>query len=110
MNPTETELQDMISEADINRNGIIDYEEFVTMVSRYSMECYLQYRIKISFIRKRRGSEIQEEIKETFRVFDKDGNSYISETELRQIMASVGKEIVGLVLFFLLKSNYKCYR
>lgn len=35
MDPTETELQDMINEVDINGNGILDYEEFVTMVSRY---------------------------------------------------------------------------
>ncbi|KAI8988117.1 hypothetical protein BDF20DRAFT_853918 [Mycotypha africana] len=45
------------------------------------------------FIRKRRASEIQEEIKETFRVFDNDGNGYISETELRHIMASVGEKL-----------------
>lgn len=57
--------------------------------------------IKITFIRKRRGSEIQEEIRETFRVFDKDGNGYISETELRQIMASVGKIEKNLVLISL---------
>lgn len=46
-----------------------------------------------AFSRKRRGSEIQEEIKETFRVFDRDGNGYISESELRHIMASVGNVV-----------------
>jgi hypothetical protein len=41
--------------------------------------------------RKRRGSEIQEEIKEAFRMCDKDGNGYISEAELRHALASVGR-------------------
>lgn len=34
MNPTETELQDMVNEIDVDGNGSIDYEEFVTMLSR----------------------------------------------------------------------------
>ncbi|GAN10979.1 calmodulin-like isoform 1 [Mucor ambiguus] len=76
MNPTDTELKDMINEVDGNGNGSIEFEEFVAMLSR-----------------KRRGSEIQEEIKETFRVFDRDGNGYISESELRHIMASVGEKL-----------------
>lgn len=44
-----------------------------------------------AFSRKRRGLESQEEIIETFRVFDRDGDGYISESELRNIMASLGK-------------------
>ncbi|KAI9485650.1 MAG: hypothetical protein EXX96DRAFT_545939 [Benjaminiella poitrasii] len=76
MNPTDTELRDMINEVDGNGNGTIEYEEFVVMLSR-----------------KRRASEIHEELKETFRVFDKDGNGYISQSELCQVMNSVGEKL-----------------
>ncbi|KAL7322333.1 hypothetical protein PS15p_211964 [Mucor circinelloides] len=72
MSPTESELKDMINEVDGNGNGSIEFDEFVAMLSR-----------------KRRGLESQEEIIETFRVFDRDGDGYISESELRNIMASL---------------------
>ena len=31
-NPTEAELQDMINEADVNSNGMIEFPEFLTMM------------------------------------------------------------------------------
>lgn len=34
MNPTDTELKDMINEVDGNGNGSIEFEEFVAMLSR----------------------------------------------------------------------------
>jgi calmodulin len=33
---------------------------------------------------------LQEEIKEAFKVFDKDGNGYISAAELRHVMTNLG--------------------
>jgi calmodulin len=35
IDPTDTELKDMINEVDRNQNGTIEYEEFVAMISRY---------------------------------------------------------------------------
>ncbi|KAG2199127.1 hypothetical protein INT46_000872 [Mucor plumbeus] len=86
MSPTDTELKDMVNEVDGNGNGSIEYEEFVAMLSR-----------------KHRGSETQEESKETFRVFDRDGNGYISESELRHIMASVGEKLTENELSVMLR-------
>jgi calmodulin len=34
MNPTDSELKDMINEVDSNQNGTIEYEEFVAILSR----------------------------------------------------------------------------
>ncbi|CAO0793241.1 unnamed protein product [Mucor circinelloides] len=76
MSPTESELKDMINEVDGNGNGSIEFDEFVAMLSR-----------------KRRELESQEEILETFRVFDRDGDGYISESELRNIMASLDEKL-----------------
>ena len=63
--PTEVELQDMVDEVDIDGNGSIDFNEFVAMMCR-----------------KMKSADSEEEIKEAFRVFDKDGNGYISAGEV----------------------------
>lgn len=38
-------------------------------------------------------ADSQEEIEEAFKVFDKDGNGYISSTELRHVMTSLGEKL-----------------
>ena len=38
-------------------------------------------------------TEGEEEIKEAFRVFDKDGNGHISAAELRHIMTNLGEKL-----------------
>ena len=40
--------------------------------------------------RKMRDTDSEEEIKEAFKVFDKDGNGYISAAELRHVMTNLG--------------------
>ena len=57
-------------------DGEINFSEFVTMIS------------------KKLGSlDIQEEILEAFRVFDKDGNGAITKDELRNAMMTLGKHV-----------------
>ena len=69
-NPTEAELQDMINEVDADGNGTIDFPEFCTLMAR-----------------KMKDTDSEEELKEAFRVFDKDGNCFISAAELRLMCA-----------------------
>jgi len=33
-NPTDGELHDLINQADYNRNGVIEFDEFLAMMSR----------------------------------------------------------------------------
>ena len=64
----------MICEVDTDGNGVIDFQEFLAMMAR-----------------KMRDNEGEEEIKEAFKTFDKDGNGYISAYELKSVMAMQGR-------------------
>lgn len=44
----------------------------------------------MAFGRKMKDTDSEEEIKEAFKVFDKDGNGYISAAELRHVMTNLG--------------------
>lgn len=57
-------------------NGEIDFEEFLQMMSK-----------KITT------NDTEEEIRDAFRIFDKDGNGLISAHELRQIMMNLGEKL-----------------
>lgn len=43
--------------------------------------------------RKMRDTDTTEELKEAFKVFDKDGNGFISASELRHVMKSLGERL-----------------
>jgi len=75
-NPTEAELQDMINEVDVDQNGTIDFPEFLAMMAK-----------------KMKDTDSEEEIKEAFKVFDKDGNGFISAAELRHVMTNLGEKL-----------------
>jgi Ca2+-binding EF-hand superfamily protein len=47
----------------------------------------------VSNSRKMKDTDSQEEIEEAFKVFDKDGNGYISAAELRHVMTSLGEKM-----------------
>jgi calmodulin len=54
-------------------NGTIDFEEFLQMMAK-----------------KMKDTDGEEELREAFRVFDKDGNGFISAAELRHVMTNLG--------------------
>jgi calmodulin len=60
----------------ISGNGTIDFPEFLTMMAR-----------------KMKDTDSEEEIREAFRVFDKDGNGFISAAELRHVMTNLGEKL-----------------
>jgi calmodulin len=74
--PTEEELNEMIEEVDLDKNGEVDFEEFITLMNRRSRE-----------------TDIEEDVLNAFKVFDKDGNGLISVTELRHIMMTLGDQL-----------------
>ncbi|RUO96081.1 calmodulin, partial [Jimgerdemannia flammicorona] len=75
MTPTASELNDMINEVDADGNGSIDFDEFLTLMSRSLKE------------------SDSDDLREAFKVFDADGNGLISPAELRQVMASLNENL-----------------
>jgi calmodulin len=57
-------------------NGTIEFEEFLEMMAKKSKDC-----------------DNEDELKEAFRVFDKDGNGFISAAELRHVMTNLGEKL-----------------
>ena len=68
-NPTEAELQDMISEVGADGNSTIEFPAFLTLMAR---------RMK--------DTDSEQDILEAFKVFDKDSNGFVSAAELRHNM------------------------
>nr|AAC68889.1 VU91A calmodulin [synthetic construct] len=75
-NPTEAELQDMINEVDADGNGTIDFPEFLNLMAR-----------------KMKDTDSEEELKEAFKVFDKNGDGLISAAELKHVLTSIGEKL-----------------
>jgi len=59
-------------------NGTIDFQEFVAMMARQ--------------MKSPQDEEI--ELRESFKVFDKNGDGFISGSELRQVMTTLGEKLV----------------
>lgn len=71
--PTLNELQDMIREVDADGNETIDFTEFLALMSRQM-----------------RQSDIEAELREAFRIFDRDNDGFITPQELKTLLISLG--------------------
>ncbi len=71
-NPTQSELEDMINEVDLDGNGSIDFSEFLAVMSR------------------QKPVTDDEVNREAFRTFDRDGDGSISVDDLKHAMLKLG--------------------
>ena len=92
----------MIEEVDTDGNGTIDFPEFLSMMARKMQDTDTEVRRRAAAARRRSRpaavltgarSAAQEEIREAFKVFDKDGNGFISAAELRHVMTTLGEKL-----------------
>ncbi len=74
--PTEADLQDYISDVDPDGYGLLDFCEFISLIAR---------RVKVG--------DLEDGLLEAFKVYDRDGNGYISDTELLSVMTRLGEEV-----------------
>lgn len=76
--PTEAELQDMINEVDADGNGTIDFRGHYVIALHMVLSLTVLFTTAAEFLtmmaRKMKDTDSEEEIKEAFKVFDKDGN------------------------------------
>jgi calmodulin len=75
-NPTEAELQDMINEVDADGIGTIDFPEFLSLMAR-----------------KMKDTDTQEELNESLKVFDKNGDGMLSVRELKHMITQMGEKM-----------------
>jgi len=73
---TLKEVQEMIKGVDTDGNGTVEFEEFVTMMSD-SLQT----------------DTAEEDLKNAFKTFDKDGDGFITAPELRLAMKQMGEII-----------------
>ena len=83
--PTEMEVKDMIGEADADGNGTIEFPEFLALMEKWGCLSGGFNFWEFSFAE----SMSEEELKEAFEVYDKDGNGQISALELKQVRSLV---------------------
>lgn len=76
LSPSEQEVTDLMNEIDLNGNKSIEFSEFLTLMSRQL---------------KQNDSEM--ELLEAFKVFDKNGDGYISSAELKHVLTSIGEKL-----------------
>merc|ERR1719347_212229 len=75
-NPTDMELQELINEIDQDGNGAISFNEFVWLMTREIHD-----------------PEIEEEIREAFRVFDRENYGFITVHDLTHVMQTLGEKL-----------------
>ncbi|KAJ3424662.1 calmodulin-1 [Anaeramoeba flamelloides] len=76
INPTETELQDMMNEIQDKENGLLTFNSFLNKITKKLSE-----------------EEDPEDIINSFRVFDREGQGFVSSGELHHIMTTIGEAL-----------------
>lgn len=70
-NPTEDEVLNLVIEFDVNGDGTIDFDEFLEMMRKQAEQ-----------------QDNSAELREAFKIFDRDGNGYIDAAELKKVNKS----------------------
>ncbi|XP_069110950.1 calmodulin-like [Argopecten irradians] len=77
MNPTLTQLTEWVKAADRDGTGMVDFPSFLVMMSKKLED----------------PEEDEEDLKEDFRIFDKEGTGFINAVEFRHIMTTIGDKL-----------------
>lgn len=96
INATDSEIEDMINEVDLDQTGTIDLEGLLSLTPPSHFLCmltgYLAEFIKMMKIETKPAS-FEQEMRSAFQVFDSDGSGQISVDELRKVMQSFGEAL-----------------
>lgn len=88
LKPSAEQLEGFIQRADTNNNGLIEFSEFVALVAPELLPAKSPYT--------------EEQLRQLFRMFDRDGNGFITAAELAHSMAKLGhaltaEELTGMI-------------
>uniref|UniRef100_A0A0N4ZC33 G_PROTEIN_RECEP_F1_2 domain-containing protein n=1 Tax=Parastrongyloides trichosuri TaxID=131310 RepID=A0A0N4ZC33_PARTI len=76
----ERDLKQLIKQFDADGSGEIEFEEFAAMVANF-------------VVSGEDNSGLEEELREAFRLYDKEGNGYINVSDLREILRALDDNI-----------------
>ena len=88
LKPSPDQLEILINKADTNNNGLIEFSEFAALVSPELLAAKSPYT--------------EDQLRQLFRMFDRDGNGFITAAELAHSMAKLGhaltaEELTGMI-------------
>lgn len=83
----------MINEVDADNNGTIDFPGKGMQPRQTPHISDLDSEFLTMMARKMKDTDSEEEIREAFKVFDRDNNGFISAAELRHVMTSIGEKL-----------------
>ncbi|KAI0220156.1 Calmodulin [Lamellibrachia satsuma] len=88
-NPSEGEIQTLASSAELSENGTINLEEYMRVLGSRGLKSE---------------SEMEEELEEALKVFDKEGDGYILASEFKEALQTLGEPVDKEDLAELLKT------
>ena len=71
--PSDEELEEMILEVDTDGNGVLEFNEFLTLMAT-----------------KIRSTDTEEELVEAFKIFDRDGDQLLNKEDLKKTFEMIG--------------------
>ncbi|XP_046400252.1 troponin C, isoallergen Bla g 6.0301 [Ischnura elegans] len=72
-------LEELIEEVDADKSGRLEFEEFVTLAAKFIVE--------------EDAEALEKELREAFRLYDKEGNGYIPTSCLREILRELDDQL-----------------
>ncbi|XP_039435880.1 troponin C-like isoform X1 [Culex pipiens pallens] len=76
----EGELQDLIDEEDPDNTGKVNFDGFANIAANFLIE-------------EEDAEAMQQELKEAFRLYDREGNGYITTSTLKEILAALDDKL-----------------
>ncbi|CAL8077348.1 unnamed protein product [Calicophoron daubneyi] len=76
LEPTKGEVKAMIKQVDTDNSGTMNFMEFITMVEQ-----------------KKKYQDTDENLRKSFKFFDKDGDGYITAVELKSVISKVNTNV-----------------
>ncbi|PNF20521.1 Troponin C, isoform 2 [Cryptotermes secundus] len=74
-------LEELIDEVDADKSGRLEFEEFITLAAKFIIE--------------EDAEAMEKELREAFRLYDKEGNGYIPTSCLREILRELDDQLTS---------------